>query len=63
MSKLLFVLWMLLYPVACAASGILSVKKREMCGLPKITGGVLAVASLLEAFVWIFVAVKLWRLP
>lgn len=63
MSKLLFVMWMLLYPIVCGVSGILVAKRREMYGAPKLSADVLAVASVLEAIVWIFVAIKLWRLP
>lgn len=61
MKHLAFILWMILYPVACAA--VRAIYHRWVYGDYAIqhSANALSVAMALELATWIFIGVKLWE--
>lgn len=63
MSKLLFVAWMVLFPIASALSTYLRTMSLQISGRKHLTENEHGFGALVELVFYIWIAVKLWRLP
>jgi hypothetical protein len=59
MANLYFVLWVCLWPVACAAEGYLAAKRRALTGEEKPEAIAQLIASMIQLIVWVVVAKSL----
>jgi hypothetical protein len=59
MKTLIWMLWVLLWPVCCAVGTYFGNRTRQASGLPGYTEGVIGFGSAVDLALWIIIGMKL----
>jgi len=62
MKLIAFVIWMIGWPISCAAVAYFQAKVRSLFGLEMYSNSVIGLAALVNTIIWIFIAITLWRI-